>query len=227
MQLQISRVTMFVLTGILFSTVSFVYAETAEEYSLRTGKVYAIGQGGLTQAPLVKQAVSTQTSPSYSKGVGINSTEATEHYQRGIAYYNQGNFIQAVSEYTKAIEINPSFADAYDNRGNAYDNQGNFAQALSDYNKAIEINPNHANAYRNRGVAYANHGNASQAILDFSKAIELDPNFGPGYRIRAVAYYSTNEYDKAWADVHKAEALGSLVPSAFINSLKKVSGRDK
>src|SRR5262249_9368062 len=60
---------------------------------------------------------------------------------RGIAYYNKGDYDRAVADFSKVIERNPNYAKAYINRGNAYDNKGDHDRAIADYNKAIELNP--------------------------------------------------------------------------------------
>ena len=73
---------------------------------------------------------------------------------RGIAYYDLGNYKQAIEDYNRAIEIKPDYADAYYNRGIAYNGLGNYRQAIEDYNRAIEIKPGYAKAYINRGNAY-------------------------------------------------------------------------
>ena len=39
---------------------------------------------------------------------------------RGLAYAEQGDYQQAISDYNLAIQINPQYAKAYGNRGNAY-----------------------------------------------------------------------------------------------------------
>ena len=121
-------------------------------------------------------------------------------------------------------------AEEYFQRGLANDNQGNYDQAISDYTKAIEIDPNLPGVYFNRGSIYDNQGNLPQAISDYTKAIEIDPNYVSAYYDRANVYYKLKEYDLAWVDVHKAESLGYKADKeglAFLEKLKKASGRDK
>jgi tetratricopeptide (TPR) repeat protein len=99
------------------------------------------------------------------------------YYNRGLAYYNQQKYAQAIADYNKAIELDPNDADAYYNRGIAYADQQEYAQAIADYNKAIELDPKYAYAYYNRGIAYYNQQKYAQAIADFNKTLLLlDPN---------------------------------------------------
>jgi tetratricopeptide (TPR) repeat protein len=80
--------------------------------------------------------------------------KARAYNNRGLEYYAQGKFSQALSDFNKAIEINPDFAAAYNNRGVLSAFKDNLRQALSDFNKAIEINPDYKDAYKNRAFAY-------------------------------------------------------------------------
>jgi hypothetical protein len=85
---------------------------------------------------------------------------------RSVAYYQQGNYRQAMEDLNRAIEIHPGFADAYYNRGVVYNNLSNYRQAMEDLNRAIEIHPGFADAYYNRGVSYGGLGNYMRAIED-------------------------------------------------------------
>jgi tetratricopeptide (TPR) repeat protein len=51
-----------------------------------------------------------------SGGGEIHPKDADVYYNRGLDYYNKGQYDQAISDYTKAIEINPNDADAYKHR---------------------------------------------------------------------------------------------------------------
>lgn len=80
--------------------------------------------------------------------------KARPYNNRGLEYYRQGKFIQAISDFNKAIEINPNYAAAYNDRGVLYALKGDLAQAISDFKKAIEINPSYTDAYKNLNLSY-------------------------------------------------------------------------
>ena len=143
--------------------------------------------------------------------------KARPYASRGNAYYQQGNFTQAISDCTKAIEINPNLEVAYYNRGNAYRDQGNIQQAISDYNKVIEINPKFEKAYNNRGLVYKNQGNIQQAIFDFTKAIEINPNLEVIYYNRGNTYYQQGNLFQAISDYTKATKINSNYTQAYCN----------
>jgi len=58
---------------------------------------------------------------------------------RGIAYFEKGQYDQAISNYNKALEINPRLAFAYHNRGAAYFEKGQYDKAWGDVHKAQDL----------------------------------------------------------------------------------------
>jgi len=136
---------------------------------------------------------------------------------RGFAYFNQGNFTQALSDYDKAIELDPGLADAYLDRGLTYSQQGNYSQAIADYNRAIAINPNYADAYNNRGIFYIHQGDLDQAVSDLTKAIEIDPHNVKAYYNRGLGLAKEGNTAQAIADYKKAIELNPDNADAYYN----------
>jgi hypothetical protein len=64
-------------------------------------------------------------------------------------------------------------------------------------------------------------------ISVFTDAINKDPNYAGAYYNRAIAYYYKRDYEKSWRDVYVAQTLGTKFSDDFLNSLKKVSHREK
>ena len=71
--------------------------------------------------------------------IRIDPDYATAYNNRGVVYYKQGKFDEAIADYTQAIRIDPNFALTYSDRGNAYDEQGDKAKAEADFAKAKEL----------------------------------------------------------------------------------------
>jgi tetratricopeptide (TPR) repeat protein len=130
--------------------------------------------------------------------------EASPYYNRGLAYYETGDFDRAIADHTKAIEIDPQRADAYASRGLAYRNKGEFDRAIGDSTKAIEIDPQHADAFNVRGLAYRSKGEIDRAIADYTKAIEINPQHADAYSNRGNAFGAKGDNDRMLADYVKA-----------------------
>jgi len=135
----------------------------------------------------------------------------------GVAYINQGNFVQALTNFNKAISINPSYANAYNGRGDIYSKQGDWAQALSNYNKAIAINPGYEDAYYNRGIFYERQGNFTQALSDYNKAIEINPDYAEAYYNRGNTYKGQNNFTQSLNNYNKAIEKNPNYEKAYIN----------
>jgi len=121
----------------------------------------------------------------------------------------------------------PDTPIAYNNRGNTYARRGNLDKAVLDYTKAIQVCPDYAQAYNNRGVASFRQGNLDQALSDYTRAIQINPDYALPHHNLVIIYFSKKEYDKSWEGVYRAEALGHRASSAFLEDLKKASGRKK
>jgi tetratricopeptide (TPR) repeat protein len=145
----------------------------------------------------------------------LNPAEA--YFNRGLEYYNNGDFDQAISEYNKVIQLVPNNANAYYNRGLAYAGKGDLDPAISDYDKAIQLNPDFFEAYINRGNAYFDNGNMDQAISDFDKAIQLNPDFVMAYYNRGNAYKDKGDLDRAISDFDQAIQLDPTLAQAYVN----------
>jgi Flp pilus assembly protein TadD len=58
-------------------------------------------------------------------------------------------------------------------------------------------------------------------------ALKIDPRYAEAYSNRGGAYYQKGQYDQAWEDIRKAQSLGYKVEPAFLENLRKASGREK
>jgi tetratricopeptide (TPR) repeat protein len=64
---------------------------------------------------------------------------AEAYINRGVAYYDLGQYQRAIKDYSKAISLQPNAADAYNNRGAAYYFQDNNKLCCRDAQKACDL----------------------------------------------------------------------------------------
>ena len=147
----------------------------------------------------------------------FNPDYADAYYNRGLAYFYEGDYDRAIADFDKAIELKPDDAVAYNNRGNAYADKGKYDRAIADFDKAIELKPDDAVAYNNRGAAYFKKGDHDQAIADFNKATDIDLDDAVAYNNRGNAYADKGGYDEAISDFNKAIALKPYLAEAYCN----------
>jgi tetratricopeptide (TPR) repeat protein len=70
------------------------------------------------------------------------SNRVEEHYHRGQASAEMGDYDQAIAEFSQALIRNPNFAEAYWSRGVAYALKGDHDRAIQNYDEALALNSN-------------------------------------------------------------------------------------
>jgi tetratricopeptide (TPR) repeat protein len=143
--------------------------------------------------------------------------EAMAYHVRGLAYYHQAAYPQAIADYEQAIRIDPRFNEAYFSRANAYFDLGNYIQAIADYTQSILLSPSDAVAYSNRGNAYMQMGDMANAQADYERAIAINPTYAPVYVNRGNLYFNIGEFDLALNDYTLAIGYDPLLVVAYIN----------
>jgi tetratricopeptide (TPR) repeat protein len=105
------------------------------------------------------------------------------------AYYNKGDWDQAITDFNQAIGGGASDANTYYYRGAAHLEKEDWDHAISDFSEALEQNSDISDVYYYRGTAYLERDDWDHAVNDFSKAIERDPNNANAYYYRGYAYF--------------------------------------
>jgi formylglycine-generating enzyme required for sulfatase activity/tetratricopeptide (TPR) repeat protein len=137
--------------------------------------------------------------------------------RRADAFYDRGDYDNAITDLSEVLKLNPKNADAYIGRGSVYYHKRDYARAIVDYSEAIRINPTDATAYNGRGNAYFDQGDYDRAIVDYSEAIKLNPNDATVYGNRGIAYSDKGDYDGAIADFSEAIKLNPKDATTYDN----------
>lgn len=140
---------------------------------------------------------------------------------RGIAYFDDGKWDEAIQSFDAAIAQNPLNAEAFLYRGQAYMCRGreHVGQAIADYSEAIRLNPKGYEAYYHRAIAYRERGEKEKALADELVARRNDPNAEKAARLRAAptpeeykaAFERAAEVDRGKeADASSNEVVGAV-----------------
>ena len=87
-------------------------------------------------------ALSETAIADFTKSIEANPNDAGAYRDRGRAYYNAGNYVEAIADYTKAIQLSPDTALYYENRAGTYEAMANHDAAAADLEKAQELRGN-------------------------------------------------------------------------------------
>ena len=127
-------------------------------------------------------------------------TTAVRPMDRGVAFYNNGQYLAAIEEFSTAVREAPNSATAYNNRAIARVRTGDVTAALEDYTRAIALAPNDAELYFNRGNAFIAAGHYRHAFADFNRAVQISPTYSRAWFNRGTAYSLLGRPDAALQD---------------------------
>ena len=153
----------------------------------------------------------------YTRGIGLEPTNAGAYNNRGMAKNGLGQHQAALADLDRAIELEPTNAEAYTNRGMAKDGLGQHQAALADYDRAIKLEPALPKAYNNRGATKYDLGLRRDALADYDRAIELNPAYAGAYSNRGVVKSDLGQHAAALADYDRAIELEPTNAGAYNN----------
>ena len=95
---------------------------------------------------------------------------------RGMAYFAQSKYGEAISDFTNAIELDgKSHASVY-YRGIAYAEMKRYEAAIGDFSLSLEINPCQHYCLFRRAQAYFHVGDYGKALADCDASLSLKPD---------------------------------------------------
>lgn len=155
---------------------------------------------------------------SYELAIAKGLNFAHVYYNKGLQYFNSGQYKEAVAEYDKAIAMQPNYAPSYNNKGYALHNLGRYQEAIEMYDKAIALNPYDAFAYHNKAHALGAISNNYTTMIDlYDKAISLDA-YNPSYHnSKSLQLFNSQKYQEALVECDKAISLDPNYISASHN----------
>ena len=148
-----------------------------------------------------------------------NFEDETYYNNRGLCYYESGEYNKAIQDFTKIIALNTDdygdliclvrsgVALAYQHRADCYRELGELEKAISDYSESIKLMSDNCTAYNNRGEIYEMLGEYEKAISDYYAAIETDVEYYDNsiyFYNRGRAYFLAGKYDEAASDFLEA-----------------------
>jgi len=140
---------------------------------------------------------------------GGTPADAIDHYEKGVEFFHESRWEEAVAELDEAIRLDPEFIEAYNGRCVTLANIGRVQEALIDCDEAIRLDRQFAVAYFNRAAVYMQLDQHDRALAGYSEYIRLEPQDTEGYVERALTYTLLGRDVEALQDVDRAEELGA------------------
>ncbi len=143
------------------------------------------------------------------KGQTLTS-DALNHFNSGVAFYNRKEFSKAIQAYQKVIELDPTYVEAYNNLGIIYQTMGDAKGAFEAYQKATEINPRYGKGYNNLGLLFLVEGRYEEALEVFQKALAINSNNIESHINLGILFKKKGQGEKAIESYQKALAIDPL-----------------
>jgi tetratricopeptide (TPR) repeat protein len=115
-----------------------------------------------------------------------DSMRAIIHMHRGMAYFGDSRYPEALEDFTASIGLNENNARAYYYRGVVYRFLQDFRHALNDFDRCIAIDPYQFEPVFARAQVYFGLGNYVLAYEDCSRALAIRPDDIPAARFSEV-----------------------------------------
>ncbi len=74
-----------------------------------------------------------------AQNVDLNPRSAKDYLERGVFYFQSGQYHQALADYDQAIKINPQSAEAYSHLGSIYALLGHLTQTRQNWQQASTL----------------------------------------------------------------------------------------
>ncbi|MBW4495602.1 MAG: tetratricopeptide repeat protein [Oscillatoria princeps RMCB-10] len=134
----------------------------------------------------------------------LNSSSATDLYNRGNILYNLKRYEEALAAYQKASQIRPDYAEAWKERGKTLYILKRHSEALDAYEKAIQIQPDYVGAWTGRGAVLDASKRYEEAVASFDEALKIQPDSAEAWKERGDALLNLPRYEEAISSYDRA-----------------------
>jgi|WetSurMetagenome_2_1015567.scaffolds.fasta_scaffold04945_6 protein O-mannosyl-transferase len=154
----------------------------------------------------------------YAHALKINPHSVLGLNNLGNAYFEKGEYQNALLSYKKAIVRRPAFAKAYYNCGKVFFATGNNQAAINFCARSLFYGPENSEVHELLGRTYSRLGQSRTAIDNFKRAVELGDSSAEVCVSLGMAYRENGGHDSA-AVWFLAAAGKSACPFALYNAI--------
>jgi tetratricopeptide (TPR) repeat protein/tRNA A-37 threonylcarbamoyl transferase component Bud32 len=143
----------------------------------------------------------------YTVLLGDFPEEASLLQKRGQAFYEIGEYDNALEDIDAAVNLDEALDGIFRDRGAVYVELGDFEDALEDLNLAVESDSENPELYLLRARTYYGLDQDQLALDDVTRAIDIDTAYAQAYAVRGEIYLSSDDTANATDDFNRAILL--------------------
>lgn len=113
--------------------------------------------------------------------------KAVLHKHRGMAYFSESLYDQAIADFDLALEYDPRCYKAAYFRGVVRSVQEDYGTALLDYDLSLSINPFQAYTHYRRAQVYWHLGDYPKVVADCDSTLRIEPEHPQATKLRHLA----------------------------------------
>lgn len=136
--------------------------------------------------------------------LNINPSHAKANYYKGIFYYFDKQYNNAIECFKKAIDVNPEYVKSYHGLGKVYLALKEYEKAKDYYIKATEIDPKSESSFVGIAEVFFYLGKFKESMFYCNKALELNSSSAKAHYQFGKIYYFLGEPHKAIENFLKA-----------------------
>jgi tetratricopeptide (TPR) repeat protein len=150
--------------------------------------------------------------------LSFDDKEDEAYYLKGLIYWANGNFEEALDNFDNALKINPNYILAYIQKGSILASKFDFVKGIENYHKALNLarGDERPSLLRNLGTAYMYVGFIDKAKYYYQEALALDSNKVLNLSGLAWTELANENYEEAYKLVKRREEIDSTLTMDII-----------
>ncbi len=127
--------------------------------------------------------------------VPAQAQESSSPLVRGLQYYNEQKYDQALNEFSQILEKNPTNIDALYYKGLTLDKAKKPELAIASFEKVLEFQPNYSGARLQLGISYFKLKSNALAINELSEVLEEDSQNATAHLFMGFVLQQMEKYE--------------------------------
>jgi len=156
--------------------------------------------------------------------------EKAEHYKRGMAYFEKGQYQEAVIELKNVIQLDPKDADAHYQLALIHMKLGglsNMQNAFGELTKTVELDPSIQDAQLKLGDFFLLGGDPQKARQKAEIILASSPQNPKGHLLRGRSLLIQKEFEEGISELKKSLALDPENVQIYIDLARAYVGLKK